>query len=48
MLAFGKYAPLERLTEQPGDGADEPSRFGELARLVWTPLLDDAEGEVRA
>jgi exodeoxyribonuclease V gamma subunit len=43
VLAFGPHAPFARLTQDPPlpdeRYPDEPTRFGALARLIWTPLL---------
>ena len=46
LLIYCGAAPLERLMQAPADAGqfpDESSRFGALARLLWTPLLT-AEG----
>jgi exodeoxyribonuclease V gamma subunit len=43
-LVWGPQSPLARLLDQPPrdderDWFDDPSRFGVLARRLWTPLL---------
>jgi exodeoxyribonuclease V gamma subunit len=38
VLVYGEGSPVDVLLAEPGDGG-EPHRFGELARLVWDPLL---------
>ena len=42
VLLHGEDAPLSVLTDQaPLPGVtDEPDRFGQLARRLWQPLLD--------
>ena len=44
---WGDRAPLEALLEQsPADDErwpDEPTRFGALARRLWTPVLEAEE-----
>ncbi len=42
VLVFGAQTPLERLlADSVGEPyPDETTRFGALARIVWTPLLD--------
>ncbi len=39
VLAFDGVRPFAHLTAQPGQGPDETTRFGALARRLWTPLL---------
>jgi exodeoxyribonuclease V gamma subunit len=48
VLVFGgKLSLAELMSERDESRPDEPTRFGALARRVWTPLLD-AEIDVRA
>jgi exodeoxyribonuclease V gamma subunit len=48
VLVFGGKVPLRELMAAPDDTRpDEPTRFGALARRLWTPLLD-AEIDMRA
>jgi exodeoxyribonuclease V gamma subunit len=48
VLVFGAKVSLDALTSEPDESRpDEPTRFGALARRLWTALLD-AETDVRA
>jgi exodeoxyribonuclease V gamma subunit len=42
VLIYGSEAPFERLLAEPHDGPEQ-TRFGQLSRLVWDPLLAHEE-----